>query len=257
MRYCRFAFIASLVLMLRCSALASGSTITVLAAASLKESFTELGKAYERLHPGFTVRISFAGSQQLAAQIALGAPADVFASADTAQMDKVVQARKAASKSVKPLAYNALVLVVSNSASSKISGLQSIGDQGIKLLLGTPQVPVGEYSRAMLAKADKKFKGGWLAKVNANVVSQELDVRSILTKVELGVADAGVVYITDAKFAGSKVVTRPIPPKLNVTSTYLIAPIVGSELGPDFVRFVLSRAGRESLGSRGFLLPRP
>lgn len=256
MRIFRITLLLALVISLVCGANASGKTLVVLAAASLKESFTEIGKAYEELHPGVRVRLSFAGSQQLASQISLGAPADVFASADAKQMQNVVKSGQISLKSVKSLAFNRLVIVVSRDSAKKVSGLEGLAAPGLKLLIGVPQVPVGEYTQQMLLKANEMFQPGWLDKVKANIVSKELDVRSILTKVQLGVADAGIVYTTDARVApADKVVTRAIPQTVNVNAVYVIAPVSGSSGGADFAKFVLSDQGRRVLASHGFLLP--
>lgn len=256
MRTYKITMPVGLFLVLVCSVKASGKTIVVLAAASLKESFSEIASAYEKLHPDVKVRLAFAGSQQLSSQIALGAPADVFASADVKQMRDAVLAGKVSLKSVKPIAYNRLVIVVSRGSSQKVTGLEGLADKGIKLLVGVPQVPVGAYTEQVLLHASEKFKNGWLDRVKANIVSKELDVRSILTKVQLGVADAGIVYTTDARVApADKVVTRAIGQSINVNSVYVIAPIAGSMTGADFAKFVLAEQGRRILGSHGFLLP--
>lgn len=236
-------------------AYANDSTVTVLAAASLKECFQELGRGFESAHPGCEVKLSFAGSQQLASQIALGAPADVFASADNTQMQKAVVSHRVSASSVRVFALNRLVLAVAASAASRVHGVADLGASGLKFVTAARQVPVGQYTQRMLSLASRKQERGWLLRVRNNTVSQELDVRAILAKVELGQADAGVVYASDTKVASKTVVFRQIPEEYNVRAQYVIAPIDHSALAEAFVQYVLGNEGRKIESKYGFLLP--
>jgi len=229
----------------------SQKTLTVFAAASLKESFTDIGRAFERAK-GVKVRFSFAGSQQLAAQIGAGAPADVFASADLANLQRVT----VLSGTTTLFAENRLSVVVrrNGQALKDLRGLTSVG----KLVLASPKVPAGVYARKMLDKASQRYGASWKNSVLDKVVSEEQDVRAVLTKVVLGEADAGIVYATDALSAGHQVRTVRVPPPLDVRASYFAA--VPSRAGQpkwakDFVSFLRSPEARKSLKARGFSLP--
>lgn len=229
----------------------------MLAAASLRESLTSVARAYEHQHPGTQISLSFAGSQQLAAQLVLGAPADVFASADDQQMKRVNAGGRVRRGDVKLLVFNRLVLVVAKRSAAKIGSLGDLGSPGIKLVLAANEVPAGHYARQTLLKAAASQPRGWFNRATGNLVSNELDVRAALAKVELGDADAAIVYETDAKSAAGKVVRREIPAAVNVTAAYLVAPVDGSSEGRSFVKFVLGPVGRKALREAGFALPKP
>ncbi|MBS1713688.1 MAG: molybdate ABC transporter substrate-binding protein [Armatimonadetes bacterium] len=228
-------------------------TLTVFAAASLKESFTDIGTAFQRAK-GVKVRFSFAGSQQLAAQIGAGAPADVFASADLANLQKV---RVLAGTSTLFAENRLSVVVRKNGPSLKdLRGLSSFG----KLVVASPKVPAGVYARKMLDKASQRYGAAWKTTVLKKVVSEEQDVRAVLTKVVLGEADAGIVYATDAFSAGRQVRTVLIPSQFDVRASYFAA--VPARAGQaqwakDFVSFLRSPEARKALKARGFSLPSP
>ncbi len=236
---------------------AADQSLTVFAAASLREPFQEIAREFERTHPGVKVHLNFAGSQQLATQLTLGAKADVFASADTQQMEKVAKVDRSVRKSVRMLARNRLAVAVAPTSLRKIASLKSIGDAGIRVVVASPSVPAGGYSQQALKLAARQFGDKWLAAVNANIVSRELDVRSVLAKVELGEGDAGIVYGTDIQAAGKKVAFVPIPAAFNVVATYLVAPLADSAGGGEFVKLALGHTGRGALSRCGFLIPKP
>jgi len=225
-------------------------TVTVFAAASLKETFKELGREYEQRHPGAKVIFQFAGSQQLAAQIQQGAKADVFASADERQMEVAIRGKGT------EFARNKLVLIVSRQSAARILTYRDLASPGIKLVLGVRDVPVGWYAMQVLEHLARSMEHGWSEQVSANIVSRETDVRAILTKVELGEADAGFVYVTDAKTAHGSVATRPIPDSENMKASYRIAALGNSRAGSEFVQLVVSQNGRKALSDFGFALPK-
>lgn len=222
----------------------SESAITVFAASSLTDVFPAIDK---------TAIYSFAGSNALAAQITNGAPADVFASANTA-----LPAQLFASGLVeRPVNFtrNTLVIVVPKSNPAGIHSVYDLAGEGIKLDLAAPAVPVGAYTLQILKQM------GLTQKVLANVVSQESDVRTVLSKVALGQADAGFVYATDARSVASDVTVIKVPAWAQPKVTYAMAVVTKSPnaaAAQGFVKKVLSKAGQATLARYGFLaLPKP
>lgn len=236
-----------------------GETLTVYAAASLTDSFPALADAFHERQPAVTVWFNFAGSQQLAQQLANGAPGDVLASADERQMNVAVDGGRVDPGSVRTFAANSLVVVVPQGNPANISRLEDLTTPGLRLVLATPEVPVGRYTRLFLEEAStpERLGAGYRDRVLANVSSLELSVRAVLTKVALGEADAGIVYSSDVTgSAGAQVETLPIPEPLNVTSNYLIAPVNDSEQAAyarEFIAFVRSPHGQSILREFGFL----
>jgi molybdate transport system substrate-binding protein len=236
---------------------APAAILTVFAAASLTESFGELGQQFEAQHPGVTVVFNFAGSQQLAQQLAQGAPADVFASANSRQMQAAVDAGRVAADSPQTFVRNRLVVVT---PADNPAGLASFGDlaqPGLKLVLAAPEVPVGQYAQEVLQRAaeDPAWGAGFVSAVTQNIVSYEENVRAVLSKVALGEADAGIVYATDAASAADTVRPLPIPDTLNLFASYPLAPVADSVqagLAADFVALVLSPEGQAVLTRFGF-----
>jgi len=211
--------------------------IRVLAAGSLTSVFPQIDK---------TPRFSFAGSDTLAAQIRLGAPADVFASANTS-LPKALYGQGLVEKPV-VFTTNKLVLVVPTSNPAEIRTVFDLRRNGIKLVVGAPTVPIGSYTRSVL-------KNLALTSVLSNVVSQETDVRSILGKVSLGEADAGFVYITDAKMSAGKVKVIKLPAWAQPPVRYGIAVVKSTPDRPAAVAFinrVLGKAGQAKLRAAGF-----
>ena len=233
--------------------------LTVLAAASLTEPFTELGKQFETQHPDSKVEFSFAGSQQLAQQLAEGAPADVFASANQKQMTAAVDSGRVEENSIESFAQNRLVVIYPQGNPAGLEVLEDLAGPGLKLVLAAKEVPVGQYSLDFLEKAGQVplFGPSFPQSVLKNVVSYEENVRSVLNKVALGEADAGIVYSSDVSGeAASKVGQLNIPDELNVIASYPIAVIKDSQHTPQaqaFVALVLSPTGQEILAKHGFL----
>jgi molybdate transport system substrate-binding protein len=220
--------------------------ITVLAAASLTESFTDLGARFEAAHPGTTVTFSFGASSSLATQIVEGAPADVFASASTRTMDQVVSAGAAAGPT--PFATNVLQIAVPPANPAGITRLSDLARPGVKVVLCAEAVPCGSTARTVLAKAG----------LSVTPVSNEADVKAALAKVRLGEADAALVYVTDVRAAGDTVRGIPIPAGVNVSTSCPIAALTASRnprLAAAFVGYVLSADGSAVLGEAGFATP--
>jgi molybdate transport system substrate-binding protein len=195
----------------------SGTTLTVFAAASLTDSFKDIGKAFEAVNPGSKVAFNFAGSQALRAQIEQGARADVFASADTKNMDPLKTENLLGSDS-QIFTRNVLTVIIPKANPAGIKTLQDLTKPGLKLVFEDASVPAGNYTLQILDKlsADPTYGADFKTKVLANVVSKETDVKAVVSKVSLGEGDAGVVYTTDAQVAADKLSTIAIPDKYNV-----------------------------------------
>jgi molybdate transport system substrate-binding protein len=238
------------------------TTLTVFAAASLAEPFSRLGKSFEADHPGTTIRFNFAGSQQLVLQMQQGAKADVFASADERWMQAAKDSGLVDGEPVL-FARNELVVVLPIANPAGIKRLQDLSRSGIKLVIAADAVPVGRYTREMLGKlsAQPGFGPKYGQQVLANVASYEDNVKGVIAKVQLGEADAGVVYRSDATGSGaSQVSVLAIPEAANVIASYPIAVIRGAsspELAGAFVELVRSAAGQESLKKSGFTAAQP
>lgn len=230
----------------------------VFAAASLRDAFTDIGAAYSRTHPNVVVTFNFAGSDTLAQQIAQGAPADLFASANATQMDVAVKSGAIAGSGVKTFAHNRLVLIYPTANPAHIQTLRDIARPGVKVDLAARSVPVGQYALDFLAKAsaDPAFGPGYRAAVLKNVVSYETDVKAVLAKIVLGEADAGIVYTTDAATASGKVGAITIPDALNSIATYPIGVVNGSKQAAaarDVLNYIVAAQGQDRLAKYGFL----
>lgn len=234
-------------------------TLTVLAAASLTESFTELGALFESQNEGVTVSFNFAGSQALAEQLAQGAEADVFASASKKYMTAAIDAARVNEADSAVFVYNRLTVIYPKNNPGEITELKDLAKSGLKLDLADASVPVGQYSLDFLDKAaaDANYGASFKDDVLNNVVSYEENVKAVVTKVSLGEADAGIVYITDITADAAELVsTIDIPDELNTIATYPIAPIADSknvELAQAFVDLVLSSDGQAILAKYGFV----
>lgn len=236
------------------SAPTEGQTLTIFAAASLTEAFSELATTFEREAGRVDVQLNFAGSQQLAQQLAQGAPADLFASADQQQMEVAIAAGRIAAEAPRQFAGNRMVIVVPSGNPAAIESLADLARPGVKLVLAGETVPAGRYARQVLeqASATPTFSPAFRQETLANVVSHEQNVRAVLTKVALGEADAGMVYASDV--AGQAVMVIEIPDAFNIRAGYLIAPVAGSAqpaLARAFVNFTLSPQGQEILAGYG------
>jgi len=233
-------------------------TLNVFAAASLMDAFNELGGMLETRQPGLKVRFNFAGSQQLAIQLEQGAVADVFASADARWMTYAADRGLLRGES-QVFARNHLVVIVPSTNPARIQRLQDLARSGVKLVLGADAVPVGRYSRMALQalSKDPAFGGDYATRVLKNVVSEEENVKSVVGKVQLGEADAGMVYRSDVTHSVArflKVLT--LPESADIVAAY---PIAAVSAGPDstaaqaFLDLVLSPEGQKVLQKRGLM----
>lgn len=212
-----------------------GSNVTVFAASSLTNAFGDIGKSYKS-DGGGTATFSFAGSQELVQQIQNGAPADVIATADTTTIGQVANQLVSPAKT---FARNTLVIVTAPGNPKHITTLADLANPSLKVVLADPSVPAGKYAAQALRDAH----------VTVHPKSLELDVRSVLTKVEVGEADAGIVYVTDAKTAGATVASVPVPS--SPVAEYEIGAL--DNQGKAFVQQVLSGSGQAVLKGYGFL----
>ena len=237
-------------------------TLYVFAGASLSDAFTELGHRLEKQRPGLTVRFNFAGSQQLATQIEQGAAADVFASADERWMSHVRDAGLIAGESA-IFARNRLVVIVPKTNPARIQRLQDLARGGVKLVLGADAVPVGRYSRTVLQNLarDQAFGSEFAARVLRNVVSEEENVKSVVGKVQLGEADAGMVYRSDVTPSVARFLrVFELPESANVLASYPISVLRDAKesvAGAAFVALVLSAEGQQVLERSGLIAVTP
>lgn len=231
------------------------TSLTILAAASLTDVFSDLEGVFEAGHPGVEVQISFAGSQTLASQIRQGIAADVFASADALQIRPLVE--EGLVEEPRPFAQNALVLALSDSAPPGVD-LEHLPLVD-SLVVGDEQVPVGRYTAAMLDAAQLRYGAEWRRRVEAAVVSREPNARLILTKVALGEATTAVVYATEvASAAGVRAVA--LPTDLAPLTTCFHARLAGAgapALAAEWMALVESTKGRTALRARGFQVDGP
>jgi molybdate transport system substrate-binding protein len=226
----------------------------VFEAASLKDAFARLAARFEHDHAGVKVVTNAAGSQELRAQIENGAAADVFASADRRHMDAL--AARGLVVTPAPFACNEPVLVVRTALAATIATFADL-PRAQRIVIGAPEVPIGAYTLEILQRADVRLGGDFARRVQARVVSRELNVRQVLAKVVLGEADAAVVYRSDAVTAGAgKVRVVDIPREMNVTAEYPIAVLATAPAAPlarDFIQLVRSPAGAAALREAGFV----
>ena len=227
--------------------------LTVFAAASLTDAFSEIGEAFEADHASASVEFNFASSSALRTQIEEGAPADVFASADLDQMQLATDAGLIKGEA-QLFTRNRPVIVVPADNPASVATHEDLATKGLRLVLAGEDVPIGRYAREIIANVDAASPG-YRDAVLGNVVSNEANTRALLAKVELGEADAGVVYATDAAASGDAVATVAIPPEFNALAEYPIAVLSDSHepaLAAVFVSFILSAEGQAVLAAHGF-----
>ena len=228
-------------------------TLHVFAASSLTDAFREMETAFESAHPDTDVRLVFAGSQVLRLQIEQGARADVFALGRPAP-HRIAGGARGLVAEYAEFAANELVVIV---PPDNPAGIESFGElpRARRLVIGTEHVPVGAYTRVLLRRAAARNGPGFEAAVLGRVVSRESNARLVRAKVELGVADAAIVYRTDAA-ATERVRAIPVPRGANVRAGYLMGAVAGSANAGGaerWIGFVGSPAGREILSRRGFI----
>lgn len=228
------------------------TTLTVLAAASLTETFTDLTNRFTRVYTTTQVRSSFAGTQELRTQLVHGAYCDVFASASKEDMDALVKAGLV--KNPKVFAYNRLCLIT-YPKQTKVARLSDLSKPGVKLIVGVPTSPIGKYTVQTFQKmaADSDYGKSFVEKLKANVVSEETNVKLVLTKVKMGEADAGFVYVSDA--VGQNVKTISLPAELRVKATYMIglgARTKQAAWAQYLINYLIGPSGVAVLKARGF-----
>jgi molybdate transport system substrate-binding protein len=229
-------------------------TLTVFAAASLTDAFTDVETTLEAANPGLDIVNNFAGSQALVTQLTEGAPADVAALASNSTMTDAIEAGVVTAEP-KTFVENLLTIVVPSDNPAGIASAADLAKPGIKLVLAQEDVPVGNYSRQSLCNMGidtATYGDNFVAKVAGNVVSLEDNVRSVLSKVALGEADAGIVYTSDVT---GDVLAIAIPDEVNELATYPIAPVAtgDQQLAGAYISYILSPAGQAILASYGFI----
>jgi molybdate transport system substrate-binding protein len=234
------------------------ATLSVFAAASLTDAFEELGTMLEREHPGLKVRFNFAGSQQLAVQLEQGAQADVFASADQRWIS-YLQEREMLGESPAVFAHNRLVVIVPRSNPARIGRLTDLARRGVKLVLAAEAVPAGRYSREIFRHLERApgFPPDYSRQVLGNLVSQEENVKAVVAKVQLGEADAGVVYRSDVtRGVAGNVRVIAIPEAFNVLASYPVAVLRGArnpEAARAFIDLLQASEGQHVLQGHGLV----
>ena len=234
------------------------TTLNLFAAASLTESFADIGKKFEAENPGVTVQFNFAGSQDLRAQLENGAKADLFASANEKEMDTAKTKSLVDPATIHDFAHNRLVVIYPKNNPAKIATLSDLAKPDVKIDLADVSVPVGKYAMQMLDKMakDPAYGPNYQKQFLANVVSHEENVKAVLTKVRLGEVDAGVVYVTDVTPDAAKdVATLDVPDPFNQVASYPIAILAKSaqpDLAGKFENLVLSTEGQAILTGYNF-----
>ena len=256
-RYCFLITCLSLLLALAaCSSMAKApQTLTVFAAASLNDAFRELGKAFEQTHPGTVVQFNFSGSQDLSTQLQAGALADVFASANAEELGHLIDAGLVAQDAAQVFIHNRLVVILPADNPAGLTALADLAQPGLKLVLAAEDVPVGHYARQVLENLNAAYGADFKPRVLANLVSNETNVKQVVTKVGLGEADAGIAYQSDITAAPS-MKAIDIPAEYNVTAEYPIAPLkqaLHPQQADEFIQFVLSTEGQAILQKWGFI----
>jgi len=245
------ALIASLVAGVACTSshAAPYRDLTVAAAASLSQVFQRIGIAFERAHPGVSVRFTFSSSNGLATQIEEGAPVDVFASAAPTWLDAVAKDPGVIARAT--FARNRLIVIVPRADPARVTRLADLARRGVKLVLAAPGVPAGDYARQALTQAGLRAALG-------NIVSNEQNVEGVVAKVASGDADAGIVYVTDLTAGVSSLIRAiEIPPSANVAAEYQIGIVRGTKAATQaraFLEYVLGPA-QAALRSAGFGAP--
>jgi molybdate transport system substrate-binding protein len=222
----------------------SGGNLVVFAASSLINAFPKIATTYHQQHPGWKVEFEFLGSDQLAAQIEQGDSADVFAAASTTYPEQL-QSQNLLGKTTN-FATNTLVLATPADNPAGITSVHDIGNA--KLVVGDPSVPIGAYTLTVLDNLGIKPS-------SLNIVSQEAKVTDIVTKLELGEADAGFIYTSDAKTAGDKLKSIQLPASAQATATYPIGIVTGSKnakAAQQWIDLVMSPQGQQVLVGDGF-----
>jgi molybdate transport system substrate-binding protein len=229
--------------------------LVIFAASSLREAFSMVAADFRGEHPGIEITFNFAGTHELRAQLEHGALADLLASADPNQMDALI--RNSLADGAVVFAHNEPVIVVAKESARTLRNIEDLPNAS-RIVLGTPDVPIGRYTLEILDRAKATLGQDFRARVEAKVVSREPNVRQVLSKVSLGEAQAGIVYRSDSRSARDTVSVVAIPAEMNVVAKYPVAVLRGAShprLARDWVDFLLSPRGQRLLVSAGFLVP--
>lgn len=236
-----------------------GGTLTIFAASSLNDALRSLGGAFIERYPNANLIYNFAGSSTLAAQLAQGAPADVFASANRTQMQNVVDAGRIHDAAVQVFATNSLTIIVPADNPADMRDAGDLAQSGLLLVLAAPSVPVREYADTLLQHLSDIYGADYADAVLRNLISEEDNVRRVVAKIALGEADAGIVYQTDiTPDVADALLQIPLPEGSSPLAEYPIAPLADATnptLAHAFVQFVQSEAGQAILAEAGFGLP--
>ncbi len=232
-------------------------TLTVFAASSLATALTELGTLYEAQNEGVTIRLSFAGSQTLRTQIQDGASADIFVSANWSQMEALLGSEQIREENIVDFTSNTLAVVLPSSNDRGLETLDDLTEPGVKIVIGTEEVPVGNYTRQALEKLNSHPDLGpdYSKQLMTNIVSTEQSVRQIVTKVQLGEIDAAFVFVSNLVSAGDDVIPISIPAEYNVKASYYIVPIAqraNVDASVAFIDFLSTDEAKTILTKWGF-----
>ncbi len=231
-------------------------TLTIFAATSLTDAFEELAAAFLENHPETDIVLNFASSSKLAAQLMAGAPADIFASANSSQMDLVVADGRISEGAVQPFARNRLALIAPADNPAEISGIQDLGSKTLLLVLAVTGTPIRDYTNAMFDSHNDEYGEDFAGRALENLVSEESNVRQVVTRIALGEADAGIVYQTDVTDeVRDDVIRFPIADRHNQIASYPVAALDDTalpELSEAFIVFLRSDDGQSILGAFGF-----
>jgi len=231
--------------------------VTIFAASSLTDAFNAIASDLEAANPGLDLVYNFAGSQALVTQLSEGAKADAFASANNIQMKAASDGGVIAGEP-QTFAHNRLAIVVPKDNPAGIASVADLGNDGVKLVLAAEDVPVGQYARQSICIAGvdtATYGDGFVDNVSGNIVSNETNVKNVLAKVQLGEADAGIVYVTDVTPDVTADVTLiEIPDAVNVIASYPVAAVTdgNADAAASFISYVLSPEGQATLASFGF-----
>lgn len=231
-------------------------TLTIYAATSLTDAFEELAAAFLENQPETDIVLNFASSSKLAAQLLAGAPADIFASANSSQMDLVVADGRISDGAVRSFARNRLVLIAPADNPAGISGIEDLGNKTLLLVLAVTGTPIRDYTNAMFDSHNDEYGDDFAKRALENLVSEESNVRQVVARIALGEADAGIVYQTDVtEEVRDDVIKFPIADRHNQIASYPVAPLDDTALpalSESFIVFLRSDAGQSILGAFGF-----
>lgn len=232
------------------------NTLEVFAASSLREAFQDAAERFQKDHPDAKIQLHFAGSQALKTQLQNGAHADIFASASPAHIDAL--SADGLTQDPHIFAHNKLVIVLPADNPAQIDSVEDLS-RAERLVVGAKEVPIGAYTLEFLARAEDLLSPGFRRAVEARIISREANVRLVLSKIELGEADAGVVYKSDARAHQGRLKVVEIPDDLNIKAAYMVAQINAPgapeeprDLARAWVQFIQSPTGQNILKARGF-----